>query len=272
MIIVGTQAERFKAWHSTQGVTRFNGAYYYAQEIDNIILPKIDLNLFIVTVGATLLLPYQVPNGAVIICHDNRTTRRSYGHLFSKKILWVCSKQSTVDALKSYGEKAVYIPLSIDFDYVKKFKSKKTEDAAFVGNPWGFKKDYLSSLPKDVKQLNGMARDTLLTEMSKYKRVIAEGRCLMEAQVLGCKAEVPQYDSIEAVYVKAMDSLDALPYWQEALSTHHYDQTQRCIIITMRTFNDLVAGHRRRVGEVFAVSDARASQLLDYKPTIVEQL
>lgn len=272
MHIVGTNTDKFKRWEARQGVSINNGSYWYAKELEEIILPKINLDIFIVTAGAKLYKAYEIPDGAVVVCHDNRDTQNSYGKLFGKDILWVCSKHSTVDTLRSYGEKAVYVPLSIDSKYVKKFKRKKTKDIAFVGNAWAFKESYLKSLPSDIVQLSGLQRNDLLKEMAKYKRVIAEGRCLMEAQALGSKCEVPKYENIEAVYVDLLDSRDAIPFWRNALQKQVKVLDDKTIIKCMIAFNDLAESKRRIIGEVFTVSKDRANELLSHKLNIVERL
>jgi len=272
MYVVGTNTKRFKSWYSQQGIKRNNGSYWYARELEDIILPEVDLHLFIVTAGASLYKPYEVPDGAAIVCHDNRTSKKSYGRFFNKNILWVCSKHSTVENMQSYGERAAYVPLSIDTQYVKQFKRKKTKDIAYVGNAWAFKKDYLDSLPKDVVQLSDLERDALLREMAKYKRVIAEGRCLMEAQVLGAKGEVPKYNDLEAVYVEPLDSRDVIPYWHMALDEHYNSLNDTAIMRCMRTFNDLKAKKHRLLGEVFAASNDRANELLAHELKLVERL
>lgn len=274
MIILGTKTQSFISWHGQKTTGKNNGAFWYSKEIEEIILPELShLNLFVVTAGATLLNSKNIPDGAVVICHDNRTTVSSYRKLFRKGVLWVCSKHSTVATLEKAGEKAIYIPLSIDTQYVAQYKQKKkTKDTAFVGNAWAFKKDYLASLPENIVQLSDMERVDLIREMAKFKNVIAEGRCLMEAQVLGCKTQVPKYENLEAVYVEALDSRDALPYWREALGAHAKTLTGKCILRVMKSFEDLRAGKQRRVGEVFATSNERADQLLANKHNLVEKL
>lgn len=270
MKILGTQTPKFTSWHAKQGAGKNNGAYWYSKEIEEIILPEINANVVIITAGATLYKPWELPDHLIIVCHDNRTTRQSYGHLFNKKALWICSKESTVQTLSSYGEKGIYIPLSIDMEYVKQFKAKKTKNIAYVGNPWGFKRSYLNSLHKNIKQLNGLEREDLLREMAKYKSVIAEGRCLMEAQTLGAKGEVPKYENIEAVFVKPFDSRNALPHWEKALLSHRNTYSSATIIECMRSFNDLLTNKNRRVGEIFAVSNERALELLSNSVKLVE--
>ena len=274
MIVYGTKSDRYISWRKSVVKGVHNGAYYYAKEIEDLILPKIKGNILIVTAGGTLYKSNDIPDGSVIVCHDNQNPKNAYSKMFKKDILWICSKESTVKKLKKYGEKAVYVPLSIDTEYVKKFKRKKTKDIAYVGNAWAFKREYLNSLPDDIEQLSGMPRESLLKEMAKYKRVIAEGRCFMEAEVLGAKCEIPKYDNpkIGAITRTVLDSRDAVKYWREVLEPIAKEQSQSCIIRVRREFNDLAEHKTRRNGEVFRVSKKRAKELLNNEIEIVEEL
>mgnify|MGYP003509219024 CR=1 FL=1 len=272
MLVIGTNTQRFKDWYATQGAGKNNGAYWYAKEIEELILPTFNaLPICVVTAGAKLYTSRDIPAGSVIICHDNRSTFKSYWKLYGRGNLWVCSKHSSVDTLKAKGENAVYVPLSIDTGYIKQFKLKKrTKDTAFVGNAWGFKKSYLKSLPPDSTQLSDMPREALIKEMAKYKHVIAEGRCLMEAQTLGAKCEVPQYNDIEAVYIKPLDSKQSIQYWEAPLQAHATANASKCIIKVMKSYKDITTGTERKVGEVYSVSKSRAEELLANKLNLVE--
>lgn len=222
MKVIGTESDRYLRWVSRCRGGMYNGAYYYATEIEDIILPALNLGRgTIITVGANLQMPRRVMDGTVVVCHNNQDPEYQYRMLLGKNILWICSKLSTVDKMTKVGEKAVYIPLSIDTRYVEKFKAKKTKGIAFVGNRWKFKHQYLKSLPPEIDKLYNMPREELLAEMAKYRKVIAEGRCLMEAQVLGCEAEIPDYKdpSLGAIFREPLDTVDAIPYWYEALTT-----------------------------------------------------
>ena len=266
MIVYGTKTKRYTEWQDSH--QKNTGAHFYAKEIEDIILPKLDLNLFIITAGAALYPANEVPDGAIAVCHDNRYTKESYHRLFRKGIVWVCSKQSTVDKLKSYGENAVYIPLSIDTRYVAKYKTKKTKDIAYVGNPWAFKADYLASLPPNIDQLSNMEREDLLKAMAKYRRVIAEGRCLMEAQVLGAECEVPKYENLESVFVEPLDSLDAVSYWAEALDGYETINVARVLV----DFHDTVADVVRYKGDVFTAPRERLEEIAQHKLGLIELL
>lgn len=274
MKILGTKSDRYQAWRAKQdNAGRNNGAYWYAKEIEDIILPELKhLNLWVNTVGALFFLPSEIPKGAVIVCHDNINTVRTYMKLFKLDVLWICSKPTIVDKLAAVGEKAVYIPLSVDTEYVKQFKRKRrTKDTAYVGNAWSFKKKFLSSLPDNIDQLGGMEREDLLKEMAKYKNVIAEGRCLIEAQVLGAKAEIPADYSRRITFTEVLDSRAAIPLWREALEAHE-QSLGYCILKVVKSFRDLKAKKIRRFGEVFTATPDRAEELLSNKLRLVEKI
>lgn len=219
MKILGTKDPVYARWMSRGLDGSHNGAHYYAKEIEDLILPHIEADVFVVTTGGTVQ-PKKVPDGCVFVCHHNIMPVEVYKRFLNRGILWVCSKPSTVEKLEKAGEKAVYIPLSVDTKYVEKFRTEKTRDIAFVGNFWNFKENYLKSLPDNVHEVGGLPRERLLKEMAKYRRVIAEGRCNMEAQILGCEVILPEYGkpSLEAIPREVLDSRDAIPFWREALT------------------------------------------------------
>lgn len=225
MKFLGTTSPPYRAWRNRGIANIHNGAHYYGKEIEDFILPQIKADVFVVTAGGTLQ-PKKVPDNAVFVCHHNLKPQQVYKQFFERGILWVCSKPSTVEKLEAVGEKAVYIPLSIDTQYVEQFKTEKTRDIAFVGNFWKFKFRYLESLPLNVHQIGVLPRKRLLQEMAKYRRIIAEGRCNMEAQVLGCEVELPDYESLnlsvnlDAIPRKVLDNRDAVPLWREVLLEH----------------------------------------------------
>lgn len=260
MIVVGTNGRRYKTWYDQQGVTRNNGSYWYSRELEEIILPALnDIDCFIVTAGITLYDSTQIPDGAVIVCHDNRNTAEMYGRWFGRGMIWVCSKLSTQKTLQEHGEIAFYVPLSIDTSYVSQFKrTKRTKGTAFVGNAWGFKAEYLASLDTKIDQLSGLEREDLLKEMSKYKTVIAEGRCLMEAQVLGAKVQTPEYKALETVMVEVLDSRDAIPLWREVLEqAPTFKRVQFLVDIYPNCVGDTVIMDREQLSRVDRLAEKR---------------
>lgn len=221
MTILGTKDPVYHRWITRGLKGSHNGAHYYAKEIEELILPHIDADVFIATTGGTVQ-PKKVPDGCAFVCHHNVSPEKAYEPFLNRGLLWICSKPSTVGKLEAIGENAVYIPLSIDTEYVKRFRTEKTRDIAFVGNFWNFKENYINSLPNNVHHVGELPRERLLEEMAKYRRVIAEGRCNMEAQVLGCEVELPDYGkpSLEAIPREVLDSRDAIPYWKEVLTNY----------------------------------------------------
>lgn len=84
----------------------------------------------------------------------------------------------------------IYLPLSIDTEYVKRFEvADKRREAAFVGRR---NKAALGTLPGGIDYLSGMPRQRLLERMAEYRTVYAVGRTAIEARCLGC--EVRAYD------------------------------------------------------------------------------
>lgn len=174
-----------KRWEHA-GEHRFNGAYYYSREIVKNIIPNVETDRNWVTVNAV------VPrvNHAIIFVHDNLTPASTYGWLgYSRDLIMVCGVKETMDKVRRYGT-PVYLPLSVDVDYVEQFKTEKTKDTAYVGRKG---KPGTEKLPKNIDYLSGMSREMLLREMAKYRKVYAVGRCAIEAKVLGC--EVLPFDS-----------------------------------------------------------------------------
>ena len=74
MIVYGTQTPRFTQWRDKQTYGKENGAYYYAKEIEENIIPDLGFDMFFITAGAALYTAQEIPDGAIVICHDNRST------------------------------------------------------------------------------------------------------------------------------------------------------------------------------------------------------
>ena len=103
----------------------------------------------------------------------------------------VCGIPETVEKVSHLG-KAIYLPLSVNIENVKKYKCKKTKEVAYVGRrSKRFAKGI--KLPKNIDYIESMPPTKLLQEMAKYKKVYAVGRCAIEARILGC--EVLPFDS-----------------------------------------------------------------------------
>ena len=111
--------------------------------------------------------------------------------------------------------KAVFLPMSVDVEYVKQFRREKDRDICFAGRmekctdelrytPW---LDFISEC----------SREKLLTEMARYRRVYAIDRVAIEAKILGC--EVLPYDKRfpDPDFWRVIDSREAAVMLQDIL-------------------------------------------------------
>ena len=89
---------------------------------------------------------------------------------------------------------------------------------AFFGNLWLFKQETVNKLiEKGVVIYGSMPRDLALSEISKYRKVYAEGRCAIEAQRLGAKVLPIDYgDAFDSIIPKAYNNKELIPEWQKA--------------------------------------------------------
>ena len=181
VLIDHTHPQYIRKWSSC-GNNKFNGAYYYSQEIVKNIIPNVETSRNWITVNIKGI----GCDHAVVFIHNNRHPSnydwlKFYGY---KDLVLVCGIPETCEKVAHLG-KAIYLPLSVDVDYIKQFRvEEKTKEAAFVGRP--VKKKY-GELPDGIDYLEGLPRDELLRAMADYKTVYAVGRCAIEAKVLGCK-------------------------------------------------------------------------------------
>lgn len=198
-----------KKWEYA-GEHKFNGAYYYSREIVKNIIPNVKTTRNWVTINS---VTPQV-NHAIVFIHDNLKPATTLRWLaYSRDLILVCGVEKTMDKVRHLG-RPVYLPLSVDVDYVKSFKTKKTKDTAYVGRKG---KTGTAKLPKDIDYISGVTRAELLTEMAKYKKVYAVGRCAIEAKILGCKVLPydPRYPN-PSVW-KVLDNKDAAKILQEEI-------------------------------------------------------
>lgn len=167
------------------GTDRFNGAYYYSREIVENIIPRVrtDRNWITMNIRGVGI------DHSIMFVHNNKRPR-SYDWLKRyDDLILVCGVPHTAEMVRHLG-RSIYLPLSVDVEYVKQFKRRRTKDTAFVGR---LSKATYGTLPDGIEYLHSMERDDLLAEMAKYKRVYAVGRTAIEAKILG--AEVLPYDS-----------------------------------------------------------------------------
>ncbi len=190
MVISHKHPAYIRKWQKA-GKNKYNGAYYYSKEIVENIIPRLKTDRNFITVNVEGV----GCDHAVVFIHNNLHPGRYDWLSRYKDLILVCGIPETVEKVAHLG-KAIYLPLSVDVEYVKKFAVKeKTRDTAFVGRP---AKRKGVTLPEGIDILENMSRDQLLTEMAKYREVHAVGRCAIEAKILKCrlKAYDPRFPKV----------------------------------------------------------------------------
>ena len=210
--IFGVNSPAYKIKWRNAKENKYNGAYYYACEIEKNIIPKIDTDRNWVLINCR---GNAYPHSVVFI-HNNiypgiYEWLKFYGF---KDLVLVCGVPETCEKMQHLG-RTIYLPLSIDVKHVEQFRTEKTKEAAFVGRK---EKRNNMKFPEEVDFIEGLPRNELLREMAKYKRVYAVGRTAIEANVLGC--EVRPYDPRfpDPSIWKVVDNSQAAAMLQERLN------------------------------------------------------
>lgn len=168
-----------------KGRNKYNGAFYYSKEICKNIIPNVDTDRNWITIN----IEGVGCDHAIVFIHNNLHPERYNWLSRYKDLVLVCGVPETCDKVAHLG-RAIYLPLSVDVEYVKQFERSKVKDAAFVGRRSKIK---LGNLPKGIDYICGLKRQELLPRMAQYRKVYAVGRVAIEAKILGC--EVLPYDS-----------------------------------------------------------------------------
>lgn len=193
-------------------IEKHNGAYYYSQEILQHFVPNIETDRNWVTVN----VQGNCWDHSIFFIHNN-VVPRLYDWLADyKDLVLVCGIPETVRKVRHLGH-AVYLPLSIDVEYVRRFAREKDRDTAFVGRPSKLREHRFNAWTDCI---TGKPRDELLKEVARYRKVYAVGRCAIEARALGC--EVLFYDQRfrDPDFWKVVDSRDAAFMLQTILDAY----------------------------------------------------
>jgi len=191
------------------GENRFNGAFYYSREIVKNIIPRVKTD----RPWVTIRVQGMCCDHAIVFVHNNMYPAIYEWMRDYEDLILVCGVPETVEKVGHLG-KAIYLPLSIDVREVKKYRTEKTKDVAFVGRR---QKRGGIKFPKGTEYLENLPRKILLAEMAKYKRIYAVGRTAIEGIVLGC--EVLPYDPRfpDPSVWKVVDNRDAARMLQEMI-------------------------------------------------------
>lgn len=207
----------YRAYRKAYPTGGHNGAHYYADEIERNIIPLVKTGRNWDCLGMKMT---NHPDHCIMFLHHNLNFNTVYGWLKRyKDVILVVSSWVTYAAAQNAGYRVIYLPLSVDVEYVKKFRTEKTKKACYAGNKWGFKlKDLAKYVPKDVDYPpRDLPRDKLLEFMAPYKECYAVGRCAIEAKILGCEIKVCDSRYPDPEYWEIIDNKDAAKILQREL-------------------------------------------------------
>lgn len=162
------------------GMSRWNGAYYYSNEIVKNIIPRVETDRNWITVN----IEGVGCDHSIVFIHNNLNPQNYEWLKRYKDLILVCGIPETVDKVKHIG-KAIYLPISIDVDEVKRYKTDKIKGSVAYAGRRSKRKDF--DIPEGVDILEGMERTNLLKAMARHEYIYAVGRTALEAKALGCK-------------------------------------------------------------------------------------
>lgn len=218
-MIIDHNHPAYRARWRGAGKNQFNGAFYYSKEITKNIIPNVetDRNWITVNIPQGNHVPQFNTSGidhSIVFIHNNLQPQNYEWLSRYDDLILICGIPETVKKVEHLG-KAIYLPLSIDVDDVKRHIRPKVRETAFVGRA---EKMLGVTFPPDVDIVGGMPRDELLDVMAEYKRVYAVGRTAIEAKALGC--ELLAYDERfpDVERWKVLDNRDAVKILQGKLN------------------------------------------------------
>ena len=215
MILDHTESNYVKKRNSLVNGNKFNGAYYYSREIVKNIIPNVKTDRNWVTVR---LADTPIPDHSIVFIHNNRNPNYYEFLRKYKDLILVCGLERTVENMQYFG-KAIYLPLSIDVEYVKRFRvEEKTKEMAFAGRLIKISKMYHAPVPKECDILTNMSQHRLLQAMADYKKVYCTGRTALQAKVLGCEIGVHDPNFPDPRIWKVIDNRDAAKMLQDILN------------------------------------------------------
>lgn len=211
MIIDHTHQEYLKMWDALK-YDRYNGAWYYSQEIVRNIIPRVRTKRNWVTIN----IPGRCFDNSIVFIHNNLHPELYDWLKHYNNLVLVCGTVKTAERMSMIAP-ALYLPLSVDVEEVKQYRTAKTRDTAFAGRRTKADKVHF---PEGVDILSGLERTRILEEMAKYKRIYAVGRTAIEAKVLGCTV-LPYDDRYPNPDVwQVYDNREAAEMLQKALDEH----------------------------------------------------
>ena len=209
MIISHDHEEYMKKWLVCGG--KHNGAYYYSREIVRNIIPHVNTDRNWITIN----IPGVGCDHAIVFIHNNLHSEHYDWLKAYKDLILVCGIPETCEKVAHLG-RAVYLPLSVDVEEVKAYKTrKKPRSVAYVGRR---SKRRGIEFPPDVEYIEALPRPEFLARMAEYKKIYAVGRAAIEGLILDC--EILPYDPRfpDPERWQVMDNLEAAALLQRTLN------------------------------------------------------
>ena len=160
---------------------RRNGAFYYSEELVKNIIPKVETE----RPWVTIKLGDFCVDHAIYFIHDNLKPQRYEFLRKYRDIVAVCGLEETCGKVCAYVENCIYLPLSVDIDFVMQFTRPKDKLACYAGRKG--KPGFETLDPNVVDMLCDLPRAQLLNEVARYRYCFAVGRAAIEATLLGCQ-------------------------------------------------------------------------------------
>lgn len=182
-MIVDHNNEKYRRRWARSGDNRWNGAFYYSNEIVANIIPNVKTDRNWVTINQR----GECFDHSIVFVHNNLHPQNYEWLSDFDDLVLVCGVPETREKVAHLGQ-TLYLPLSVDCEYVRRFRAKKTKDRALIGRPSKVRDVELEG----VDVIAGLPRTKLLPLMARYREVYAVGRTAIEARILGC--EVLPYD------------------------------------------------------------------------------
>ena len=197
------------------GNNKYNGAYYYSQEIVKNIIPNVTTDRNWITVNIPKLGETDLDLSHSIMFIHNNLQPNAYQWLRKyHDLILVCGVPSTTEKVQFFGT-PIYLPLSVNVEQVKRYSHvSATRDKCFAGRLAKMN----NRVPKDCDILTGLPQSVLLTRMARYKTVYAVGRTAIQAKILGCEIGVYDDRFPDPRFWKILDNKDAARILQDKLN------------------------------------------------------
>lgn len=178
--VISHKDEAYKWRRMMLGENMYNGAYYYSQELTDNIIPSIKTDRSWITINYR-----EGCDHSILIVHDNVMFEQTYDFMQRyDDVIYVVSLPDMIERAEKFG-RVIYLPMSVDVEYVRTFRRKKDRDTAFCGRAEWMQMSS-DSIPNTADVISGLPRTRFLQEMARYRNVYAVCRVAIEAKILGC--------------------------------------------------------------------------------------